>query len=254
VKGFVAWEGPSRFTGAPIAAIVTGTTTRGSENRKTGPMLQAWVLLQDESPMAAKRQNHDDAVCGSCALRGRDGINSACFVTPWQSPKAVYDSYKLGQYPRLGPDGQQRMVAGRQMRVTAYGDPAAVPTPVWVSLLTTLTGWVGYTHAWRAADPELRWLVMASAHTAADAIAADAAGWRVFRTRRDTDDRLTLRGGLEVICPASHEAGFSTTCQKCQLCRGRSRAARSITILAHGKPGNIAAFYRLTPDGLMPDA
>ena len=67
------------------------------------------------------------------------------------------------------------------------------------------------------------------------------AGWRTFRIRGPQDPLLA---GTECICPASDEAGHRVTCERCQLCRGTNRPARSVAIVAHGKPGNKAAFYR----------
>lgn len=235
----IVWAGPSRFTGAPIVAIVTGIDLP-SMNAKTGPMLQAWVIRQDVAPMAAKRANQDDAVCGDCALRGHNGFDSACYVTVWHGPFNVWKALQRGNYAEPDARTIRSEVRGRDIRVTAYGDPAAVPTAVWENLLTTAKGWVGYTHQWATADPALRWLLMASVETSADAATARALGWRTFRARGRDE---SVDPG-EVICPASDEAGHRVTCQDCQLCRGRSRQARSIAIIAHGKPGNTAAFYR----------
>lgn len=50
-NGLVLWEGPSRFTGVPIVAIVTGLGYWKSGNTKTGPMAQVWILRQDRPPM-----------------------------------------------------------------------------------------------------------------------------------------------------------------------------------------------------------
>jgi hypothetical protein len=49
--------------------------------------------------MDAKRANVDDAVCGDCKLRGRDGRNSGCYVPVWIAPHAVYKSFIAGHYP-----------------------------------------------------------------------------------------------------------------------------------------------------------
>lgn len=237
--GMVVYEGPSLFTGDPLVVVVTGLTGH-TKNQKTGPMLQAWVLRSDVRPMDAKRQNLDDAVCGDCSLRGRDGINSTCYVTVWFGPSNVFKAYHAATYARPTDVEIRRLVAGKRVRVTAYGDPAAVPVEVWQNMLTTADGWVGYSHQWRTADLRLRWLLMASVESPDEAREAQALGWRTFRVRGDADPLLAR----ETVCPASHEGGQRTTCEHCQLCRGRSRGARSIAIMAHGKPGNVAAFYR----------
>jgi len=70
--GAVFYRGPSLLTGDPIVGALSGLEG-GSLNPKTGPMVQAWIIRSDLPPMDAKRQNLDDAVCGDCKLRGRDG-------------------------------------------------------------------------------------------------------------------------------------------------------------------------------------
>jgi hypothetical protein len=240
MNGIVLYEGPSLLADAPIVAILTGLTN-ASNNPKTGPMLQAWVLRSDMPPMDAKRVNLDDAVCGDCALRGRDGFDAVCYVSPWQAPHQVYKAFQRDIYGRPDAADVRASVAGKHLRVTAYGDPAAVPYDVWQNVLTTAGGWVGYTHQHATCDPRLRWLLMASVESAPDAAAAHARGWRTFRARRSVE---VLDAG-EVTCPASDEAGHRVTCQSCQLCRGSSRPAKSIGIIAHGKPGNTSAFRRL---------
>jgi hypothetical protein len=69
----------------------------------------------------------------------------------------------------------------------------------------------------------------------ADSLSAAAFAWRdgqrTFRIVRDAADIIQ---GREILCPASKEAGFKTTCHKCGLCGGASVKAKSIAIVAHG--------------------
>jgi hypothetical protein len=237
--GVVFYRGPSLLTGDPIVGVLTGLET-GSSNLKTGPMAQAWILRADRPPLDAKRQNVDDAICGDCALRGRDGKNSGCYVVVWQSPDRVYKSWRAGQYPEVTWPELQAVVEGRSVRLGAYGDPAAIPFEVWRTLLVTAAGWVGYSHSWKQIDPRFQTLVMASVDSPKDFFDAGLRGWRTFRIRRSTDDPLIAPA--EFVCPASDEAGHRTTCQRCQLCRGTSSPARSVAIVAHGKPSSLKAF------------
>lgn len=250
--GVLFYRGPSLLTGDPIVAVLTGLTY-ASHNAKTGKMLQTWLLRADVAPMVAKRQNLDDAVCGDCKLRGQDGVDSACYVTVWFGPNNVWKAARRGGYPDVGWPELQARVAGRSLRLGAYGDPAAVPFEVWRLLLSKAGGWVGYTHAWRHCDPRLKTICMASVDSEDEFHLAHFAGWRTFRVRAATDPLVTVRRSrnnnnhpiaLECVCPASDEAGHRTTCHRCQLCRGTGRPARSVAIVAHGKPSNLAAFYR----------
>jgi len=239
--GAMFYRGPSLLTGDPIVGVLTGLEG-GSHNPKTGPMAQAWVLREDLPPMDAKRQNVDDAICGDCKLRGRDGVDSGCYVAVWNAPNQVYR--RLDEYPSVTWRELQACVEGRAVRLCAYGDPAAVPFEVWQTLLVSAAGWVAYTHAWRRCDVRLKSFAMASVDTEAEFWEAREAGWRTFRIRMP-DTPLLASGfgrGLEFACPASDEMDHRTTCERCQLCRGLSSPARSVAIVAHGKPSSLKAF------------
>lgn len=255
--GAIFYRGPSLLTGDPIVGIVTGLEG-GSLNPKTGPMVQAWVLRSDLAPMEAVRENVDDAICGTCALRGRGGVARKCYVTPWLGPNNVWKRFVAGAYLEAGWLDLHALLEGRQVRLGAYGDPGAVPFEVWRALLVKTVGWVGYTHAWRVCDPRLKTIVMASVDTEREFHAAHLGGWRTFRVRLETDPLVvvarqrcpTRTSGsipLEFICPASDEAGHKTTCERCQLCRGQASPARSVAILAHGKPSTLRAFGLRVP-------
>lgn len=250
--GCVVYRGPSLLTGEPIVAIATGLDG-GSGNPKTGPMVQTWILRVDVDPREAVRARTDDAICGDCALRGEDGMfNRPCYVTVWFGPKQVWTRFTHDDYPAVARfEDLAALFEGLHVRVGSYGDPAAVPFEVWRQLLTLAGGWVAYTHQWRRCDPRFKTIAMASVDTVDEAHLARLAGWRTFRVRGEDDGLLASRGTpLEIACPASDEQDHRTTCQHCQLCRGTNRPARSIAIIAHGKPGNVAAFYRRRVDAL----
>lgn len=128
--GAIFYRGPSLLTGDPIVGILTGLEG-GSLNPKTGPMVQAWILRPELAPMDAKRQNLDDAICGDCSLRGRDGFNSTCYVTPWLGPHNVWKQFSLGRYLEATWPELQALLEARYVRCGAYGDPAALPFELW---------------------------------------------------------------------------------------------------------------------------
>jgi hypothetical protein len=235
IPGLVAYRGPSRLDGtSPILLAISYETT----NYKTGDMAQAWVLRSDVPPTYAIRSGADRAICGDCVHRSGSEIGRSCYVIPWLGPLKVYDAIARRSYMDIDPDGAARALAGRQLRITAYGDPAAVPFYVWRTLMVHLAGWTGYTHQWRTCDQRFSSILMASVESAGEVLEAQALGWRTFRTRLGSEDPLPN----EIVCPASNEAGHRTTCSACGLCRGRARGnARSIVIAAHG---NRVAFFR----------
>lgn len=228
MPGWVIWEGPSPVTGAAIGVLVTD----GSRNTKTGPMLQAWVLVRDVAPQAALRSGADEAICGDCVHRaGLDGHGRTCYVSLFTGPSGVWRAWSAGKYPRLTAAEAATLVRGQAIRVTAYGDPAMAPVSLWAGLLADAGGWTGYTHRWRACDPRFAAYLMASVESDAEAALAQRLGWRTFRARSVSSP---LAAG-EVVCPASEEAGHRTTCARCQLCRGTATTAKSIAIVLHGK-------------------
>jgi hypothetical protein len=238
MNGLEFYRGPSLLTGDPIVAVATGLDGR-SLNEKTGPMVQVWIIRSDVAPMPAKRQNLDDAICGDCRHRGRDGFGSSCYVVPWLAPNNVFK--KLGTYRRVSWRELVWHLAGQHVRLGAYGDPAALPFEVWRVVLTSVAGWTGYTHQWRVCDPRLKAIVMASVDDLDEFCEAREAGWRTFRVRGAADP---LVASVEVVCPASAEAGNRSTCQTCELCRGAANPARSVAIVAHGNNSVALNFYR----------
>lgn len=211
--GYILWRGNG------IVVIATGFA-RKSANKKTGNMIQTWILVDDTDPVNAVRSGHDVKVCGNCPLRG------ICYVDKGKAPLSVYKKFRAGGYPSLL---DHSVFNGRKTRIGSYGDPAFVPVSVWQSVVRNSDGHTGYSHQWRT-SPQLRELVMASVETMHDQIDATRQGWRTFRVRKAGQARFAD----EIQCPASDESGNKTTCEKCRLCSGTSKRAKSIVINAHG--------------------
>lgn len=252
MPGFVFYEGPSRIDRQPIVGIAT----YGTENAKTGNLVQTWILRSDIHPINAINLGADSSICGSCPLRGRiadasertkksDKFNTTptvnkgrgCYVAVQNAPLQVFTSYQRGSYPHLS-DEASSILAGRGLRYGSYGDPVAIPIKYWDSLVRYCTGKAepGYTHQWRDkrfADWSKR--VMASTHSLAENELAHSMGWRTFRLIADVSDC----SDVEIICPASAEGGFKATCEKCGACNGRRGMGEgdmrhSVVIVAHG--------------------
>lgn len=235
IKGFELYQGPSLINGKPIVMIMT----LNSKNSKTGNMAQTWILGADRNPVAAVQTGWDKAICGDCPLRGTKGQGRACYVNVGHGPRAVYAAWKRGIYkaparlyyaqavhagvvPYLAI---KTALAGRHLRIGAYGDPAAVPVVVWQALIKWADAHTGYTHQWRNA-PGLRGLVQASVESDADAAEASHAGWNYFRATNDT----TLINRGEINCPAWLYQG-KVTCLQCGKCDGKTT---NVMIEAHG--------------------
>jgi hypothetical protein len=186
-NGYVIYRGPSRIDGAPIVAIATGFRDP-TANRKTGPMIQTWILREDVPPLEAVATGADRSICGECPHRGgfgyakkrgrkgtrrvrsevvpgvewseggREGGRAelaptakgrSCYVVVSQAPTSVWKSYHLGKYPFVPVDKLPDLFSGTHpLRIGSYGEPVAVPENVWRSALARQFVWTGYTHGW----------------------------------------------------------------------------------------------------------
>jgi hypothetical protein len=243
-NGLVIYRGPSMLDGAPIVVIATGLG-KASTNGKTGDLVQTWILREDISPAEAVNTGADSSICGTCPHRGtiEDGKNvgRSCYVTIFQAPRNVWETYHKGRYPDASGDmmAVRKAFAGKRIRLGAYGDPAAVPLNVWERALWDAAAFTGYTHQWRDCSLGFARLVMASCDNAQDYLDAKAKGYRTFRVRA-AGEALNAR---EVICPASKEAGVKTNCAACVACGGHGAKAKvDIAIIAHGAASKVNAF------------
>ena len=229
----IFYQGPSMIDGSPIVAIAT----LKSGNRKTGAMLQTWILCDNgKNPIENSRLGLDSSICGDCIHKGTPdstkesgwATNRTCYVLLHQAPLSVYNAYLRGAYDQaVGHKEISNLGALLDVRVGSYGDPMAVPSFIWDSLLERCNSWTGYTHQANTSPDKY----MTSADSLTQAQNAWARGERTFRVIASLD---ALHKAKEILCPASKEAGERTNCAKCGLCAGTSKSAKSIAIVAHG--------------------
>lgn len=229
----IAWEAVSLIDRAHLVLIALETDS----NRKTGRMVQTYILRADVPPTEAARTGADVSVCGDCPHRPiltREGNGSArCYVNLAHGPRVVWEAWKRGRYAPGSAQALAELARGRMLRLGTYGDPGAVSASEWLPALETCAGWTGYTYRWQDTGAPLRGVCMASVDSLAEGIAARAAGWATFRV----DQTGTRRERGEAQCPASIEAGSRATCSACPIgCNGKGL---SVAILDHG-PGGIA--------------
>ncbi len=219
-KGYVVWEGASLIDNAPIVVIATMATT----NKKTGDMVQTWILRRDMSPIEAYREKKDFSICGACPHRW--ALKGDCYVNIGQAPLAVYKAYKRGIYADITKQANKGVYfKGKDIRLGAYGDPKAVPSEIWESMLTEKNKNTGYTHQWRTSK-QGQAFTMASVDTLTEQKEAVSQGWRTFRVTYENDIQAN-----EIICPAITR-GIS--CKACGLCGGNVQKAKNIVVTAHG--------------------
>lgn len=230
MKSGIIYKGPSRIDGKPIVVIATYS----NRNRKTGSVLQTYILREEINPLEASKNGEDYSICGSCPMRGevttdpkrKIAKDRRCYVNLGQGVLIVWRAFKRGVY-QSAETSAERVALGRDrvVRVGTYGDPAACPDHVWEDLIAQSTTWMAYTHQkpWR---PDI---AMQSADDYHEAALHWAAGRRTFRVITGLDEIDKAR---ETLCPASKEAGARVQCAACKLCRG-SASAKSIAIVEH---------------------
>ena len=230
-KSYIIYDGPSLIDGQPIVAIAQVK----SGNRKTGDMVQTWILRSDIDPISASRTGADISICGDCPHKGKPSNKEtgwakdrSCYVNLLFAPNGVFKAYKRGSYPVVqGHDAIRAIGLGLGVRLGSYGDPQAVPEYIWRSLTSAAEFVTAYTHGANTMPD----MIMTSADNATQAESAWNRGERTFRVISALDK---LMKGKEVLCPASDEAGNKATCASCKLCGGNSVKAKSIAIVAHG--------------------
>ncbi len=218
--GYIMWQGPSALDGHPIAVIATMQTS----NIKTGNMIQVWIIRSDVSPIEASKTGADYSICGSCQHRHYN--DGACYVNLGQAPLAIYRSFKKGNYPRFEQPLHGHFFSKRQIRLGAYGDPAAAPFWVMSEMVQRGAGHTAYTHQARHLNFDNRFLeiAMVSADTPKQALKYHELGAKTFRIALEDDGVLAD----EVQC-LSEWAGLD--CADCLLCDAKNQ---NVVVQVHG--------------------
>lgn len=227
--GCVLYRGHSPFVSSGDNAFVAIMTFH-ADNRKTGDMVQIWLLAENESPFDARKLGLHQIVCGDCP------VVKLCYVNLAHRPRTLYDAYRAGRYPDYDPRLHGHHVAARGVRFGAYGDPVLLPLPM-VEQFARLSNrrWTGYTHQWRRAEYQgYRPYFMASVETEADVQLAEDMGWRWYWV---TADPNALANARAVVCPNQNmQLPYLVQCNNCWACDGANRDVGSTqrhSIIAH---------------------
>lgn len=111
-KGYIIDQGLSPIDGKPYVAILTLKTS----NRKTGNMVQVWILREDVNPVEAIQTGDDVSICGSCPHRKQPDGTRSCYVNVGQAPLAVWKAYHRGLYLKASYLRLSQVLRGRKIR------------------------------------------------------------------------------------------------------------------------------------------
>jgi hypothetical protein len=120
-----------------------------------------------------------------------------------------------------------QMCKDKYVRFGTYGEPTLIPLELVSNMVEVSKSHTGYTHQWNKNEAYSAYF-MASTHNLAQAFQAQRKGFRSFLAVKNQ-----LPKNDAIICPASKEAGFVSTCEKCGLCSGQRKGRKHIQILEH---------------------
>ena len=138
----IIYRGASLIDGAPIVVVATVS----SKNRKTGDMVQTYILADNgATPCENSKTGADYSICGNCPHRGtptddpkrKQAIGRSCYVVISQGATIVHKTIQRGGYPVANNHETISAIGrGRMVRLGTYGDPSAVPSFIWESLIS----------------------------------------------------------------------------------------------------------------------
>ena len=181
----------------------------------------------------------DNAVCFDCPFSSSTG-NGGCYTHKSNQFKGFISMLKsianefskdFNNIPELTNKDYfdiVKMADNRYVRFGTYGEPTLIPIEL-VSMLTNVaSNYTGYTHQYMR-KPEYLKYFMASTHNEFQA--------KIVEDRFESRSFIAVKDNSEVdavICPASDEAGFKSTCSKCGLCSGSTgKGKKNVVILEH---------------------
>jgi hypothetical protein len=208
--------------------------TADSNNVKTGPMIQIWIMARNVHPVESRRTGHDATLqCQGCP----HASNQGCYVSPLPL-MAIYRAYKAGGYSHLqiGSAEWDTFFLGESVRFGAYGNPSHLPLEMIENIARLSVSHTGYFHDWNIMPVSLAKaygrFFMASTEPSNAAFAQNL-GLRTFTVVFEIPSDRSL--GIECLADAK-----GLQCADCGLCDGTARSATrskslpSVWIRAHG--------------------
>lgn len=199
--------------------VLTGLL-RPSQNSKTGPMVQSYLLdptrIKPEPKVFGAR-------CETCPMVQR------CYVS--RDKLSVRKAVVENKYPQVQLTQALNALEGKKIRLGTYGDPSVIPLETLGEITRVTSGHTGYTHYWSSIDNGYSRYLMASVESVSLKEDANKLGYRTFRVL-PKGEPITLEDD-EILCP---NYSHGVQCHDCGLCdgkRGDSDRRKSIAIPEH---------------------
>jgi hypothetical protein len=218
----------TKATKRPSALVVTYpsfylvfTALSGSSNRKTGDMIQTYLLDRETLTTEPKVFG---AKCFDCPMVDK------CYVSRDKMSVRKALARLLGEertsYAHATLAQVLPLLNGRKVRLGTYGDPSALPLSDLKAIVNSAQGHTGYTHFWREIDTDYSAYLMASVEDSSAELLAQGLGYRTFRViTKETQERNVSSVAVECL---NSSAGL--TCADCLLCSGTEGKGRKVSI------------------------
>lgn len=180
--------------------------------------------------------------CGDCPFAANSKFNTkkigkcythkvmqySGFVSMLKSIAKEYDCFD--NIPKLSEDIYSdilKICNKKYVRFGTYGEPTEIDLNLISDITNISSTWTGYTHQYIRKTEYLNYF-MASVHNESQS--------KMVQNRWNGRSFIASKSGDEnaVVCPASNEAGFKSTCAKCGLCSGiMGKGKKDVKILEH---------------------
>ena len=201
------------------------TALNGSNNRKTGDMVQTYLI--DKERLISEPKTFG-AKCEACPMVNkcyvsRDKLSVRKALVKLTQGEAT--SYAFATLDEVLP-----LLQGRLIRLGTYGDPSAIPLRDLARICESAKGHTGYTHFWREVDADYSAYLMSSCESLSDELLSNALGYRAFRVLLDDQEtHETTQKSVQCL-----NASVGLTCAECLLCSGtKGKGSSNIYIHEH---------------------
>lgn len=118
---------------------------------------------------------------------------------------------------------------GKYVRFGTYGEPSLIDYNLVSDICKVCNNWTGYTHQWsKQFGQKYASFFMSSVHSSLESIASESINFRSFIVSQKNEI------SNNIVCPASKESGYKSTCEKCSLCSGKlGKGKKSVVINYH---------------------
>lgn len=182
----------------------------------------------------------DSSCCLDCPFSGNQrakdkSLTQGCYTHKFMQYAGFLSMLRRIEPSKLTPFDEDkrrsilRLCEASYVRFGTYGEPSLMDATLVSQMARVAKVWTGYTHQWsKSWAKEYSSWFMASVHTESEVDLAGQLDYRSFLSK-DKDDPVS-----GVVCPASKEAGYKSTCDKCGLCSGTmGKGKKNVTINLH---------------------